>query len=160
MTGQQETRWHSVTRYVANRQATGTKTDTPLIETPQSISVIPADQIRDQNAQSLNQAVRYTAGVTPETRGAVFTRYDQLTIRGFDADTYWNGLSFDLLYDKGIPRRANLTHSATTVLTNGLSTASPDCTAVAQAWSATAMTIASEADNDTCARHASTASMT
>ena len=60
-----------VTGYVANRQATGTKTDTPLIETPQSISVIPADQIRDQNAQSLNQAVRYTAGVTPETRGAV-----------------------------------------------------------------------------------------
>jgi iron complex outermembrane receptor protein len=98
VTGQQETALTPVTGYVANRQATGTKTDTPLIETPQSISVIPADQIRDQNAQSLNQAVRYTAGVTPETRGAVSTRYDQLTIRGFDADTYWNGLKLQSLY--------------------------------------------------------------
>jgi iron complex outermembrane receptor protein len=98
VTGQQETALTPVTGYVANRQVTGTKTDTPLIETPQSISVIPADQIRDQNAQSLNQAVRYTAGVTPETRGAVSTRYDQLTIRGFDADTYWNGLKLQSLY--------------------------------------------------------------
>ncbi|UEM25150.1 TonB-dependent siderophore receptor (plasmid) [Skermanella mucosa] len=98
VTGQGETALTPVTGYVANRQATGTKTDTPLIETPQSISVIPADQIRDQNAQTLNQIVRYTAGVTPETRGAVSTRYDQLTIRGFDADTYWNGLKLQSLY--------------------------------------------------------------
>ena len=34
--------------YVANRSVTGTKTDTPLIEVPQSISVIGAEQIRDQ----------------------------------------------------------------------------------------------------------------
>jgi iron complex outermembrane receptor protein len=98
VTGQGETALTPVTGYVANQQATGTKTDTPLIETPQSISVIPADQIRDQNAQSLNQIVRYTAGVTPETRGAVSTRYDQLTIRGFDADSYWNGLKLQSLY--------------------------------------------------------------
>ncbi|EWY41737.1 iron complex outermembrane recepter protein [Skermanella stibiiresistens SB22] len=98
VTGQGETALTPVTGYVANQQATGTKTDTPLIETPQSISVIPSDQIRDQNAQTLNQAVRYTAGVTPETRGAVSTRYDQLTIRGFDADSYWNGLKLQSLY--------------------------------------------------------------
>jgi len=96
--GQGETALSPVTGYVANQQMTGTKTDTPLIETPQSISVIPADQIRDQNAQTLNQVVRYTAGVTPETRGAVATRYDQLKIRGFDADVYWNGLKLQSLW--------------------------------------------------------------
>ncbi|WP_207483023.1 TonB-dependent siderophore receptor [Arenibaculum pallidiluteum] len=95
VTGQGETALSPVTGYVANQQATGTKTDTPVLETPQSVSIIPADQIRDQNAQTLNQVVRYTAGVTPETRGAVATRYDQLKIRGFDADTYWNGLKLE-----------------------------------------------------------------
>jgi iron complex outermembrane receptor protein len=31
--------------YVARRSATGTKTDTPIIETPQSISVVGAEEI-------------------------------------------------------------------------------------------------------------------
>lgn len=98
VTGSGETALSPVPGYVANRSATGTKTDTPLLETPQSISVIPRDLIDDQNAQSLNQILRYTAGVTPETRGAVATRYDQLTIRGFDADEYWNGMKLQSLY--------------------------------------------------------------
>lgn len=98
VTGQGETALTPVTGYIANQQASGTKSDTPLIEAPQSISVIPADQIRDQNAQTLNQIVRYTAGVTPETRGAVATRYDMLTVRGFDADIYLNGLKLQSLY--------------------------------------------------------------
>lgn len=98
VSGQGETAQSPVPGYVATRQATGTKTDTPLRETPQSISVIPADQIRDQNAQTLNQVVRYTAGVTPETRGAVATRYDLLKVRGFDADIYWNGLKLQNLW--------------------------------------------------------------
>nr|WP_246513217.1 TonB-dependent siderophore receptor [Azospirillum picis] len=98
VTGQGETALTPVTGYVANQQATGTKTDTPLIEVPQSISVIPRDQIQDQNAQSLNQVVRYTAGVTAETRGAVASRYDQLKVRGFDAETYLNGLKLQSLY--------------------------------------------------------------
>ncbi len=34
--------------YVAKRSVSATKTDTPIIETPQSISVITADRIRDQ----------------------------------------------------------------------------------------------------------------
>ena len=98
VSGQGETALTPVTGYVANQQATGTKTDTPLLEAPQSISVIPSDQIREQNAQTLNQVVRYTAGVTAETRGAVATRYDQLKIRGFDAAIYLNGLKLQSLY--------------------------------------------------------------
>ena len=78
--------------YVAARDRTGAKTDTPLLETPQSISVITRDQMNQQDVHTLNQAVRYTSGVAPETRGGVATRYDLLTIRGFSADTYLNGL--------------------------------------------------------------------
>lgn len=96
--GYVETATGPVDGYVATRSATGTKTDTPLIETPQSISVISRQQIEDQNAQTLNQILRYTAGVTPETRGAVATRYDMFTIRGFDAQRYWNGLKQQGLY--------------------------------------------------------------
>jgi iron complex outermembrane receptor protein len=61
----------------------GTKTNMPLIETPQSISVIPRDLLDLQGVQNLNEALRYTAGIAPETRGATATRYDQLNIRGF-----------------------------------------------------------------------------
>lgn len=98
VTGTGETALSPVPGYVANRATAGTKTDTPILETPQSISVIPRDQIEDQNAQNLNQVLRFTAGVTPETRGAVATRYDQLTIRGFDASYYWNGMKLQSLY--------------------------------------------------------------
>lgn len=98
VTGTGETALTPVPGYVANRATAGTKTDTPILETPQSISVIPRDQIEDQNAQNLNQILRFTAGVTPETRGAVATRYDQLTIRGFDASYYWNGMKLQSLY--------------------------------------------------------------
>ena len=69
---------------VATRSATGTKTDTPLIETPASISVITAKRIEQQGATSVSQALSYTAGV----RGNVFgvdVRFDWLQIRGFDA---------------------------------------------------------------------------
>src|SRR5262249_51167535 len=50
--------------YVAHRSLVGTKTNTPIIEVPQAISVIGREQIRDQGAQSVVQALGYTAGVT------------------------------------------------------------------------------------------------
>jgi len=78
--------------YVAQSSSTALKSGTPILETPQSVSVVTRDQMDQQNAQTLNAAVRYVTGVTPETRGAVATRYDLLKVRGFDADTYWNGL--------------------------------------------------------------------
>src|ERR1700744_2760473 len=70
--------------YVATRSLTGTKTDTPLMETPQSISVVGHDQIRDQNPVSVAAALRYLPGVGAETFGAD-TRNDWFKIRGFDA---------------------------------------------------------------------------
>ncbi|MEY9384260.1 outer membrane receptor protein involved in Fe transport [Bradyrhizobium japonicum] len=37
-----------VNGYVATRSSSGTKTNTPIMQTPQSVSVIGAEQIRDQ----------------------------------------------------------------------------------------------------------------
>ncbi len=72
--------------------SSGTKTDTPLAETPQSISVITSDDITGRSLQNLNQALRFVAGVTPETRGASAEVYDQFKLRGFDAPVYLDGL--------------------------------------------------------------------
>lgn len=81
-----------VAGYVARRTTGATKTDVSLLDTPQSVTVITRDQMEAQDVQRLNEVLRYTAGVVPETRGSVATRYDMYTIRGFDSDTYWNGL--------------------------------------------------------------------
>ena len=70
----------------------GTKTDTPILETPQSISVVDASEIADLGLQNLNQALRFVSGVTPETRGASAEVYDQFKLRGFDAPIYLDGL--------------------------------------------------------------------
>jgi iron complex outermembrane receptor protein len=71
-----------VNGYVARRSDSATKTDTPLIETPQSVTVVTRQQIDDQAAQSVSQALRYSAGVLAETRLSS-GRYDSAFIRGF-----------------------------------------------------------------------------
>lgn len=76
----------------ATEASAGTKSDTPLLETPQSISVIDSSEIAKLGLQNLNQALRFVAGVTPETRGASAEVYDQFKLRGFDAPVYLDGL--------------------------------------------------------------------
>ncbi|MET0313437.1 MAG: TonB-dependent siderophore receptor [Hansschlegelia sp.] len=69
--------------YVATRTATGTKTDTPVIETPQSISIVTRDEIKDRGASTLQEAVSYTPGVASFSSGrSLFL--DEFIIRGFD----------------------------------------------------------------------------
>src|SRR5690606_35866086 len=58
-----ETATGPVQGYAAQRSATATKTDTPLIETPQSITVVTRDQMVDQGATSIQEALGYAAGV-------------------------------------------------------------------------------------------------
>ncbi|ADP18782.1 iron uptake receptor 3 [Achromobacter xylosoxidans A8] len=71
--------------YVATATLAGTKTDTPLIEVPQSISVVTAAQIREQNPQTLGDAVRYIPGIVVQEG---FNRTDDpFIIRGFDVRT-------------------------------------------------------------------------
>ncbi|RED33296.1 iron complex outermembrane receptor protein [Rhodopseudomonas thermotolerans] len=80
-----------VTGYLANQSATGTKTDTPILSTPQSISVVTQDQIQAQGAQNVVEALRYTPGVTLDTYGAT-TFFDSFKLRGFDVPRYLDGL--------------------------------------------------------------------
>ncbi|TXN39860.1 TonB-dependent siderophore receptor [Methylobacterium sp. WL30] len=84
----------AVPGYVASRSTVATKTDTPIVETAQSISVIGRKQIEDQNALTINQALRYTPGVTTEQRGgAGSTRLEQFLIRGFNAPVFLDGMA-------------------------------------------------------------------
>jgi len=89
----EETATGPVVGYVARRTVTATKTDTPLIESPQSISVVTRDQMDAQNAQSVSDALRYSAGVLAEANGPD-PRADNIVMRGFDAgrDAYRDGL--------------------------------------------------------------------
>lgn len=80
--------------YVVREATSGTKADTPLIETPHSVSVITRDRLEAQGVTTLAEALRYTAGVEVESFGFE-PRFTQLTIRGFDATTtglYRDGL--------------------------------------------------------------------
>ncbi len=70
-----------VTGIKGKQAGTGTKTDTPLMETPQSITVIDNEELVRRNALSINQALGYVAGVSPNQRGGMVTRYDQLILR-------------------------------------------------------------------------------
>src|SRR5204862_2638127 len=80
----------SAPRYVPDTNISATKIAIPLIETPQSISVITRDQIDVLDFQNLQQAVRYTSGVIGENFGSA-ERYDWLTLRGFKTVGNING---------------------------------------------------------------------
>jgi iron complex outermembrane recepter protein len=97
-----ETSTGRVDGYVATVTGTGSKTDTPLLLTPQSVSVITADQIKDQGAQSIIEALRYTSGVSVELNSD--TRYDETYIRGFRAVQYLDGMPVPLNQFFGTPR--------------------------------------------------------
>ncbi len=78
-------------RYGAEDAITGTKTDTPLIEVPQSIAVVPAELIADRRPVTLLEALYNVSGVSDAgaRRG-----FDNIIIRGFTASTsvYLDGL--------------------------------------------------------------------
>jgi iron complex outermembrane recepter protein len=69
--------------YVATSSRSATKTDTPLLETPQSISTVTQTQLEDRKPQSLLDAISYTPGVRSGGYG-FDPRYDAFFIRGVD----------------------------------------------------------------------------
>lgn len=80
--------------YVAEESTTATKTDTPLIEVPQSISVITRKQMMDRNVQTIDEVLRYSAGVAADTFGSNLLN-NNILIRGFSVapnGMYLNGL--------------------------------------------------------------------
>ncbi|PAT39996.1 TonB-dependent siderophore receptor [Vandammella animalimorsus] len=87
--------------YAARRSATATKTDTPLLETPQSISVIGAQELEMRQAEDMNQALSYAAGVH-RSEGSDRTT-DSFFIRGFSAGADAGSLFMDGLKYKVNP---------------------------------------------------------
>ncbi len=81
-----------VTGLRASGVSSATKTDTPLIETPQSITVIDQEELERRNAISLNQAVGYVAGISANQRGGTVSRYDQMYLRGFAPGLFLDGM--------------------------------------------------------------------
>ncbi|RJE86509.1 TonB-dependent siderophore receptor [Paracoccus onubensis] len=79
--------------YVASYAQISTKSDTPLAEQQQSVSVVTNEQIRNQGAENLGQALSYTSGVLSQPFGAD-PRFNNPTFRGFSAESaqYVNGL--------------------------------------------------------------------
>lgn len=91
-------------RYVPLGSQSASKSDIPLIETPQSVSVITRDQIDLLNFIDGQQAVRYTSGVFGENYGPDL-RYDFITVRGFTPKQYIDGLAAPIsttIYSVGV----------------------------------------------------------
>lgn len=81
---------------VAKRSATGTKTDTAIVDVPQSISVLGAREIEDKGMVTLTDALAQTAGVGVNPYGFDSRAPDWVTLRGFDGwytSSYRDGLA-------------------------------------------------------------------
>ncbi|CAM3837540.1 Secretin/TonB short N-terminal domain-containing protein [Bordetella tumulicola] len=104
ITGQTESGTGPVIGYMARNSETATKTDTPIVETPQSISVVSADQIRDTASSTLDQALTYSAGVRTSIYGAS-SRLDAIQARGVEIeDIYLDGLKDRVNFWTSAPR--------------------------------------------------------
>ncbi|CEN55366.1 TonB-dependent receptor [Candidatus Methylopumilus turicensis] len=82
--------------YQAKRSLTATKTDRPLIDVPQSVSVVTQEQMSDQSVQSMSDAVRYVPGVTASQGEG---NRDALNFRGSGVTTgdfYLDGIRDDV----------------------------------------------------------------
>lgn len=79
-------------KLLAQRSVSATKTDTSLMETPRAVTVVSREQMDLQAVQTIEQALRYTAGISTETNG-VDTRHEAMVARGFDmGPVYVDGL--------------------------------------------------------------------
>ena len=85
ISGMRETALGHVDGYVARRSATATKTDSRLIDNPQSVSVVTSDELADRKVETLDEALRYTAGVTPNMKPWAVDEFSML--RGFELGT-------------------------------------------------------------------------
>jgi len=81
----------------ANSTSVATKTNTPLVNIPQSVSVITREFITDQNPQGLTDVTRYVPGVAVHQGEG---NRDELVIRGVDssANFFVNGFRDDVQY--------------------------------------------------------------
>jgi catecholate siderophore receptor len=83
--------------YEIEKTRTATKTETPLIDVPQTVTVLSREQLDDQGVESLGDALRYVPGVV---LGQGEGNRDQVTLRGQNttADFFLDGLRDDAQY--------------------------------------------------------------
>lgn len=81
--------------------STGTKTPTPVIDVPQTITFVTEDQLEDQSIRQLGEALRYVPGISMETGEG---HRDEIFIRGQEttADFYLDGLRDDAQYYRSL----------------------------------------------------------
>jgi len=77
--------------------SSGLKSPTPLLDTPQTVSVVTREQLDDQALQDMGDILRYTPGVSI---GQGEGHRDQITIRGQNttADFFLDGIRDDVQY--------------------------------------------------------------
>ncbi|CAN2535587.1 Metal-pseudopaline+receptor+CntO [Methylocapsa aurea] len=77
--------------YVLPNASTGTKTDTPVMETPLNIQSVTQQALRDQQAITIEQALQNVSGVAVGGGGAFGggTPYGDINLRGFASDVYF-----------------------------------------------------------------------
>jgi iron complex outermembrane receptor protein len=81
-----------VTVYGKTYRSTGTKSSLTPMESPLSFEVYDLELLEQRQVDSVNEALRYVPGITPENRPTV-TIFDQYTIRGFETyRNYYDGL--------------------------------------------------------------------
>jgi catecholate siderophore receptor len=83
--------------YGAGSTATATKTNTPIRNIPQALTIISRAQIDDQQLRSVGDLLTFVPGASPGTGEA---NRDQMTLRGNNttADFFVNGLRDDVQY--------------------------------------------------------------
>jgi iron complex outermembrane receptor protein len=92
------------TRYIRPNSLTATKTNTPIMETPFSIQVVPQQVLRDQQAIRLDTAVQNVSGVIQGGLNQGLS--DGFLIRGFSSNTiYRNGVFMPDLLGGGTTKR-------------------------------------------------------
>ena len=78
--------------YAKGYRSTGTKSELKPFEAPMSLEVIDQSLLQMRQADTVNKALRYVPGITPESR-VTATLFDQYTIRGFQSyRNYYDGL--------------------------------------------------------------------
>jgi catecholate siderophore receptor len=87
--------------YRAVDSVTATKTDTPLLDVPQSITVVTREQLEDQALRSIGDVLRYVPGTTV---GQGEGNRDQITLRGQNttADFFLDGVRDDVQYYRNL----------------------------------------------------------
>jgi iron complex outermembrane recepter protein len=80
--------------YRVPNSTTGSGTDTPIRDLPFSVQVVPQELLQDRQVESVNEALRTVAGVTPDNPS--YSAFEGLTIRGFTGrNIIRNGLRDD-----------------------------------------------------------------